>query len=88
MGSGGVLAEALLHGNNSIGIDVNPFVVLISRVKTLSILGGRLKKRFSEIITKARSDYDSGIQYDTSLRYAIFTRFKSVGIRQIKENYN
>jgi len=66
MGSGGVLVEALLHGNNSIGIDVNPFAVLISRVKTLSIQGGRLEKRFSEIITKARSDYDSGIQYDTS----------------------
>ena len=66
MGSGGVLVEALLHGNNSIGIDVNPFAVLISRVKTLTIEAARLEKRFNQIIAKAKSDYDANIQYDTS----------------------
>lgn len=34
MGSGGVLLEAVLHGNDAVGIDVNPFAVLLSKVKT------------------------------------------------------
>ena len=29
MGSGGVLVESMLHGNNSVGIDLNPFAVLL-----------------------------------------------------------
>ena len=66
MGSGGVLVEALLHGNNSIGIDVNPFAVLISRVKTLTIQGARLEKRFNEILTKSKSDYNDKTHYDNS----------------------
>lgn len=37
MGSGGVLLEAILHGNNAIGIDVNPFAILLSKVKTTPI---------------------------------------------------
>jgi len=37
MGSGGVLLEAILHGNDSIGIDINPFAVLLSKVKTTPI---------------------------------------------------
>ncbi len=66
MGSGGVLVEALLHGNNSIGIDVNPFAVLISRVKTLTIEAVRLEKRFNEIITKSESDYTGKVRYNNS----------------------
>lgn len=34
MGSGGVLLESILHGNNAVGFDINPLAVLISRVKT------------------------------------------------------
>ena len=34
MGSGGVLLEAILHGNDATGIDVNPLAVLLSKVKT------------------------------------------------------
>lgn len=37
MGSGGVLLEAIMHGNQSIGIDINPFATLLSKVKTTSI---------------------------------------------------
>ena len=36
-GSGGTLLEAILHGNPAIGIDVNPFAVLLSKVKTTPI---------------------------------------------------
>ena len=37
MGSGSVLVEGILHGNNSIGIDINPFAVFLSDVKTTPI---------------------------------------------------
>ena len=37
MGSGGVLLEAMLHGNRAIGLDINPFAVLLSKVKTTPI---------------------------------------------------
>jgi len=37
MGSGGVLLEAILHGNNAVGIDINPFAVLLTKVKTTPI---------------------------------------------------
>lgn len=36
-GSGTVLVESMLSGNNSIGIDVNPLAVLISKVKTTKL---------------------------------------------------
>lgn len=34
MGSGGVLLESILNGNNATGLDINPLAVLISKVKT------------------------------------------------------
>jgi len=37
MGSGGVLVEAMLNGNRSVGVDINPLAVLIARVKTTPI---------------------------------------------------
>src|SRR5437899_4106433 len=32
VGSGGVLIESMLHGNNSVGFDINPFAVLLSKI--------------------------------------------------------
>ena len=66
MGSGGVLVEALLHGNNSVGIDVNPFAVLLSKVKTTTILPAKLQKTFDEILAKSQSDYTKKIRYDNA----------------------
>ena len=37
MGSGSVLLEGMIHGNQSVGIDINPFAVLLSKVKTTVI---------------------------------------------------
>ncbi len=37
VGSGSVLVESMLMGKNSIGVDLNPLAVLISRVKTTPI---------------------------------------------------
>ena len=37
MGSGGVLLESIIQGYDSVGIDINPFAVLLSKVKTTPI---------------------------------------------------
>jgi len=66
MGSGGVLVEALLHGNNSIGIDVNPFAVLLSKVKTTTVVSARLQKTFEKILTESKKDYSKKKRYDTA----------------------
>jgi len=66
MGSGGVLVEALLHGNNSVGIDVNPFAVLLSTVKTTTIVPARLQKTFEKILTQSKKDYSAKKRYNTA----------------------
>lgn len=66
MGSGGVLVEALLNGNNSIGIDVNPFAVLLSKVKTTAIIPARLKKTYEKIILNSKSDLVDKVRYDNA----------------------
>ena len=43
MGSGGVLLESMLCGINSVGFDINPLAVLISRVKTTVFKKGAVK---------------------------------------------
>ena len=55
MGSGTVLVEAMLHGNNSIGIDLNPFAVLLSKVKTTPLDTKKLEKIFNEILSKSKT---------------------------------
>lgn len=66
MGSGGVLVEAMLHGNNSIGIDLNPFAVLLSKVKTTPIDPKKLEKSFQDIISVANTDFKNGATYDNA----------------------
>lgn len=56
MGSGGVLLEGILHGNHSIGIDVNPFAVLLSKVKTTPIRKD-LSEALKKIASKSARDY-------------------------------
>ncbi len=56
MGSGGVLLETILHGNHAIGIDVNPFAVLLSKVKTTPIHKD-LNKTLEKILNKSARDY-------------------------------
>jgi DNA modification methylase len=66
MGSGGVLVEAVLHGNNAIGIDVNPFAVLLSKVKTTPIAVNKLQKTYEKIIINSKNDFESKIRYDNA----------------------
>ena len=55
MGSGGVLLESILHGNNAVGIDINPFAVLLSKVKTTLIEKDLVKEL--DTILKRSSKY-------------------------------
>ena len=50
MGSGGVLVESMVHGNNSVGIDLNPFAVLLATVKTTPLNAAKLETTFNQII--------------------------------------
>ncbi len=59
MGSGGVLLESMLRGNDAIGLDVNPFAVLLTKVKTTPIrkdLGAEL----GALLEKSARDRRSG----------------------------
>ena len=56
MGSGGVLLESILHGNTSIGIDINPFAVLLSKVKTTPIFKD-MNQSLNRILSKSARDY-------------------------------
>ena len=66
MGSGGVLVESMLHGNNSIGIDLNPFAVLLSKVKTTPLDPKKLEKTLEDIQSTVNEDYKNKIIFDNT----------------------
>ncbi len=63
MGSGGVLVEAMLHGNNAIGIDINPFSVFLSKIKTTPLNSKKLNKIFDKIIENSKKDISNKKSY-------------------------
>lgn len=50
MGSGTTLLESALRERNSIGVDLNPLAVLISKVKTTSVSSNELSELFTLLI--------------------------------------
>lgn len=60
VGSGGVLLEAILNGNNAIGIDINPFAILLSKVKT-TLVHKNLVMALDRILIKSASDHSNKI---------------------------
>ena len=66
MGSGGVLVESMLHGNNSVGIDLNPFAVLLATVKTTPLDAAKLETTFNQIILDSKKDKKNKIEYDNA----------------------
>lgn len=59
MGSGGVLLEGILAGHDAVGVDVSPFAVLLSKVKTTPIYGD-LTSALSKILRGATADRLAG----------------------------
>ena len=53
-GSGTVLIEAALRGNNAIGIDVNPLARLLSKVKSTPLPTSSLERSSKQIVQRAR----------------------------------
>ena len=66
MGSGGVLVESMVHGNNSVGIDLNPFAVLLATVKTTPLNVAKLETTFNQIILDSKKDKKNKIEYDNA----------------------
>jgi len=66
MGSGGVLVESMVHGNNSVGIDLNPFAVLLATVKTTPLDAAKLETTFNQIILDSKKDKENKIEYDNA----------------------
>lgn len=52
---GGVLLEAILHGNAAVGLDINPLAVLISRAKTTPI-SRDLRPTLERILERSAAD--------------------------------
>lgn len=49
-GSGTTLLEAALHGRNSIGVDINPLAILISKAKTTAVTQNELNEIYEGLI--------------------------------------
>ena len=71
MGSGGVLVESMLHGNNSVGIDLNPFAVLLTTVKTTPLDAAKLETTFNQIILDSKKDKKNKIEYDNAPNFLL-----------------
>ena len=69
MGSGGILLESILNGNNAVGIDINPFAVLLSKVKTTPITKN-LTKELDKILknSKNKKHYPDCLPTDYDLK--------------------
>jgi SAM-dependent methyltransferase len=57
-GSGTVLLEALIHGHDALGIDVNPIARLISNVKVNALDPVHLKRHLPGVLRRARLGRD------------------------------
>jgi site-specific DNA-adenine methylase len=58
-GSGTVLVEAIVHGRNAIGFDINPLAIVIARAKTTPIDPKKLEEKIDEILTDIINDGSS-----------------------------
>lgn len=63
-GSGAVLVEASVCGRNAIGVDLNPWAVLLSRAKTGTYDSNLLEAQLDEILYKCKSRKHDGVEYD------------------------
>ena len=67
-GSGSLLVESLLQGRSSIGVDVDPVAVLVSRAKATPISPTRLEKKFAELCDAFGSIRRTDGMYDHLMR--------------------
>jgi site-specific DNA-methyltransferase (cytosine-N4-specific) len=65
-GSGTVLVEAALNGRSSVGVDINPLAVLVSRCKTTPISDDRLSQGINAVLRLLNGD---NRQYSSIVRF-------------------
>ena len=63
VGSGGTVTEGMLNGINSIGFDINPFAILLAKVKTTVINEKAAEQEYLRIIERSKRDYQKGRFY-------------------------
>lgn len=63
-GSGTLLVEAAALGRDSIGTDVDPLAVFVSRVKTTRLSIGRLRRDADHLLERVRSRARSDTEYE------------------------
>jgi DNA modification methylase len=78
-GSGTVLLESLIMGRNSIGFDVNPIAVILTKAKTAIYNEAKLEKIINEITRKAKKSKIHNLQYPSWLDYW----FSKLTLRQL-----
>jgi len=67
-GCGTVLVESLVSGRNAIGVDVNPFAVLLAKAKSLPCRPDRLRRLVADVVHCARR-FRGSHQYGRWLSY-------------------
>jgi DNA modification methylase len=61
-GSGTVLVEALISGNNAVGIDVNPLARFVSKVKTTKLEPETLKEYASDLLHRIHLSKENSME--------------------------
>ena len=83
-GSGTSLVEAKIAGYSSGGIDINPFGVLASNVKTNNLDDKQLQLRFCELIGKIKAS-DSSDRQQTFFPFEGISETDASGIREVNK---
>lgn len=55
-GSGTVLVESMINGKNSLGFDINPFAVFLTKVKTRKVTASKILDETEQILKKSGRD--------------------------------
>lgn len=63
-GSGTVLVESMISGNNAIGVDINPLACFLSRVKTTKLDTEKLKFYSHTLLEKISAQKDEPLVHD------------------------
>jgi len=82
-GSGTVLVEAKLANRNSIGIDINPFALFLSKVKTTPLNPVELKRMTAKLFESIGNDVARGVEVEKPNFFNIDFWFKPYVIRDL-----
>jgi DNA modification methylase len=90
-GSGTTMVEAMINRRNSVGVDIDPLAVLLSKVKTTPIAQARLEAAGKGLLSSIEDDNGSGFEDDMPLFAYVnvdywFSRIVQKGLTIIRRN--